>query len=98
MFNYDPPMSYYEEPERRRRCVECEEHDLTKDTAAEYIKDICDMLYSPAVLDTAKLEEKLDNLCWLFEVKTNPGELQIERPKKFKVSFLQLFPHLGETG
>lgn len=41
-------------------------------------------LYSSDELDGAKLEDELDQLCYLLEIKMHPGDLNIERkrPKK----------------
>lgn len=65
-----------------RRCGGCEEKDQTLDYASEHLEVLVKQLYSTESLDLARVEDALDELCHLLQVKIHPGMLQIERKGK----------------
>lgn len=77
-------MSYFEyegrEPEYERECRCCLEKEQTMDLASYHLEKITQMLYSKDYLDKVALENSLDELCRLLQVKMIAGDLQIKRP------------------
>ena len=76
-------MSYYEyegrEPEYERECKCCLEKEQTVDEASQYLEKIIKILYGREYLDKVALENCLDELCHLLQVKTIAGDLQVTR-------------------
>jgi len=79
--DYDAWKSGWYECESATLCKRCEKNEQTFDLARDYLKEIVNELYSMQKLDKRKLESALDELCWLLEVRTIDGEMQVERMK-----------------
>jgi len=83
--DYSQPDSWYEEDYiPQNTCRSCEENEQKLDCAKEILESLVKMLYSRGVLNLNKLEENLDELCHLLQVKMIPGDLQIERAKQIR--------------
>lgn len=65
--------------DREVECKDCKQHEQLKDEAGEFISEIIEQLYSDKTLSIGNLEHALDELCHMFGVRRNLGELQIER-------------------
>jgi hypothetical protein len=92
MFNLDDDTWY--QPCVRKQCPDCEEKEFTFSRAQRYMQETLLQLYGKEPINIHKLEENLDELCYLLGVKFIPEDLQIER-KQAKNKFLTL--NLGYT-
>ena len=71
-------------------CKQCEKTEQDLDHAREYLEQVIHEIYSTGSLDKRKLEHALDELCWVLNVKTNDGEIQVDRKGAKNVFFLDL--------
>lgn len=62
-----------------RECSKCTEKEQTIDLASMHLERIVAMLYSSDYLDKVKLENSLDELCYLLQVPTISGDIRINR-------------------
>ena len=67
-------------------CYQCNEKEEQLENAKEFLESIVEMLYSREVLDLAKFEDHLDELCHQLDVKIGQGDLQIRRQEEKKSS------------
>src|SRR5688572_11463176 len=91
MNNYQYRHDYMEPDwyEPSNGCQSCEkkeekleELEQRVDDAANRLAEVIEMLYSRENLDKVKLEKELDELCYLLQVNTIPGDLQICRSQE----------------
>ena len=88
--NYDIWKSGWDDCSAPTSCKQCEKSEQVLDDARDFLEHVVNQLYSTDKLDKAKLEKCLDELCWLLNVKTNDGFLQVERKSTKSVFFQDL--------
>lgn len=86
MKDYFLPQSYYEpdhlDYQSLQSCNSCHEKEKTYERANEYLTKVIHILYSDDKLNTAELENALDELCYLFDVQLPANMPTIERREK----------------
>ena len=85
--DYDAWKSGWDDCYAPTQCKQCEDYEMVLDHARDHLEKIVNVLYSSDSLDKSKLENSLDELCWLLKVPVNEGFLQVERKSTKSVSF-----------
>lgn len=68
---------YEADPEPEYECSSCNNLDKRFDAAAHWLESILDRMYS-AKPDINAIENDMDELCHLFNVKMRRGDIQIQ--------------------
>jgi len=85
--DYDAWKSGWDDISTPIECKQCCDYELVLDHARDHLEQILNQLYSTNGLDKAKLENSLDELCWLLKTPIKEGFLQVERKNNKSVSF-----------
>lgn len=78
---YEQDDGHYEQDEKL--CSACMENEQKFDQASELVADLVKRLYIPGLVDPGHIESLVDELCYLFHVKKNDGEIQIQKLRPF---------------
>lgn len=82
--NYERPMSWYEPDEEFERPTDygwVREEELPDMTAIQdYLEGIIEALYKTG--NVSRIEGCLEELCHIFDISFEPGNLQVEKKKK----------------
>lgn len=85
--DYDSWKSGWDEINIPTACKQCEDYELVLDHARDHLEQILNQLFSTDILDKSKLENSLDELCWVLKTPIKDGFLQVERKNKKSISF-----------
>lgn len=79
----EPPDTWYEpDYEPVHVCPHCTQESKDKEFVSGFMKEILNQLYGKNHLDSARLENALDEVAHFFELKLSQDDLQIERKKE----------------
>jgi hypothetical protein len=91
-------MEFYEPPYDDRSYGWVHQSDLPDtERMGDLLASVVKQLYSTSELDGAKLEDELDQLCYLLEIKMHPGDLTIERKRQKVPLCLQNWLQINQT-
>lgn len=77
----------FEDYRQHYECKRCLEKEQVMDSCQEFLEEIVKQLYMTENLDKNKLENCLDELCFLLKVKMNTNDLNIQRCPSKKPAF-----------
>lgn len=81
MFDYDGWKTGWYDAEPEYECCKCDEKDNILSNIADHMTSVIAILYSNDQLDVAVLEDQLDEVCHLLDIKLPATLPNIERKR-----------------
>ena len=85
-FYYDDWKSGYYDDQPAYECKDCEEKEQKIDDISENFQSLVKQLYSGPFMDEVKLQDCIDNICWLLNLPVPEKMLKVKRLPSYTLS------------